>query len=234
MWTRQHFPAGDCPAPSPHHRTLHPILVQVHVVQYQVKAGLMAYCNLQHHGAWRRLVHPGHAAFASVDTTTLMWPNDPEAPQACGHWWSWESPMHWVHREIERELPGVCRSTNADWLHVNSVAYHQELDQIMISSRTRPPTQETCWTDLNLRPSGYEPDELPTAPPRDEVPLPSMCLSHDFRQRTANVHKVFHLQAPHEIVWRYVDGGTVSATHIVRFPGGAYPVPLGLENVRRV
>ena len=22
--------------------------------------------------------------------------------------------------------------------------------------------------DLNLRPSGYEPDELPTAPPRDE------------------------------------------------------------------
>jgi len=24
---------------------------------------------------------------------------------------------------------------------------------------------------LNLRPSGYEPDELPTAPPRDEVPI---------------------------------------------------------------
>ena len=38
-----------------------------------------------------------------------------------------------------------------------------------IALPTELPSQILREQDLNLRPSGYEPDELPTAPPRDNV-----------------------------------------------------------------
>ena len=74
---------------------------------------------------------------------------DPEAPQEEAIVWSWEAIDHLVQSfDPDRpsfgspdQHPGKLNvnyqafADDPDWLHVNSVAYHQELDQIMISSR---------------------------------------------------------------------------------------------------
>ena len=74
---------------------------------------------------------------------------DPEAPQEEAIVWSWEAIDHLVQSfDPNRpsfgspdQHPGKLNvnyqafADDPDWLHVNSVAYHPELDQIMLSSR---------------------------------------------------------------------------------------------------
>ena len=89
----------------------------------------------------------------------------------------------WGNKNNEKSVAGwVEYSQNATLVFMSAYSVYVFLGIITIPLSTRLYQQRyLIWLrekDLNLRPSGYEPDELPTAPSRDILSTSSLVLNY--------------------------------------------------------